>query len=344
MSTTLTLLRMSCPLACRHCAYGVQRPVPLDAVLALVDEVEAAGYDAHFYDMRVTAESLAVFRRTRQFERPNPGWLNVTADFVPSPEDCAYVDTLDTALVMSLHGSTPELHALLSGRVHDHARIVEALHQLRRTVKLPLGINCVVHRHNVGDLATLIAWARTSLPVDFVELISLGYGGSSTQQLDPSFALDGAATSEAYATMRRLKRRWPDFVQLDAQWGPDFGDIAQHACHLFAEPVPDRFCNAGVNHWALRVDTREVFACPTFAEVHEARVGRWEDGKLVLERDWQAETHAQLGEPCASCAERSRCGGACRSIAYCDATLPGRPRVDRPLAAGFERCLVQLRA
>lgn len=339
-STTITVMRLSCPLACRHCGYGTYNPVPLATIEELVREIMAAGHLAHFYDMRVTAESLAIMRLTRQFERPSPGWLNVTADFSPSPEDLAYLNGLDLSVLVSLHGSTPALHALLSGREHEHARIVATLRRLRTELRLPLGINYVVHRHNVDDLPAMVEWTRSELPVDFIELINLGFGGSSLTHLDPSFALDAAAALRAYEHVRRLQKRFPRFVQLDAQWGPDFVGVAPRACGIFAAPSSDQYCNAGVTHFALRTDTREVLACPTLATVPAARLGRWENGELVLEHDW-AQLTAELGEPCRSCDKRAACGGGCRAIAYCDTALAGEMPEPARLAAGFGHCPYQ---
>lgn len=334
---TLTLMNLSCPNNCRHCSYGQLNPVGHDEIARLATTLAAGGWQVHFYDMHVTARSIEIFRLTRQFERPNPGWLNVNCDFDPTLADAAYLNTLQLALVLSLHGSRPELHELISGRPGEFDAIIAALRRLRPRIARQLGVNYVVHNKNVDDIPAFVAFAREHLPVDFVEFINLGYGGNSVSALDPSFALDEAAFLRAYRYVRNEKRRARKYVRLDAPWGPDFADVTPAQCAFFAPPVPERFCNAGRNHFALRADTGEVFPCPTMATIPEARVGRLEGDTLVIDRNWILDDSA-LEAPCDTCDRRALCGGGCRSVALCDNFLdPTRHSLWR----GFTFCLYQ---
>jgi radical SAM protein with 4Fe4S-binding SPASM domain len=330
-------MNLSCPNNCNHCSYGRLRPVDFAELERLAEKLSATGWRVHFYDMHVTASSIGIFRSTRQFEVMNPGWLNVNCDFDPSFADAAYLSTLQTAILLSLHGSRPEVHGLLSGRPEEHGDIVAALRRLRQQVRLRLGINYVVHAKNIDDIPAMIAFAREHLPVDFIEFINLGYGGNSLTSLDPSFALDQDAFRRAYQHLRREKKRARRYVQLDAQWGPDFVDVAVPQCTIFAPPVPDHYCNAGRSHFALRADTGEVFPCPTMATLPATRVGRLVDGAIVIDNNWILADD-RLEAPCADCDRRALCGGGCRAIALCDNHLDGSRQ---SLWRGFANCLYQ---
>ncbi len=334
--TRITLVHKNCGHNCNICAYGPLAPLDYAQVTRIVDQLLRQGFRVHLYDFEITAASLAVFRRTRQFELPNPGWMNVTADFAPEADDLAYVNGLGTAIAISLHGSTPEIHRRASGQ-NDWQRIVDFIRNYPRTFRLPLGVNTVVSRHNLDDIGALIALCR-SFPLEFLEFIPLGFSGNAVQRLGEAAVLSSAEKHRAWQQIVSARGTTRFALELDALWGPDYAHDPEAVCRFFARPLKHTYCNAGLNHFAVLLNTMRVFPCPCMAGIEELAIGELRDGELCIEEDWLAE-RSRIGEPCASCDQRPRCQGGCRLTAMSDHRI-AHGHYER--YAGFGDCLYQL--
>lgn len=334
--TTVTLLHKNCGRNCSICAYGDLAPIDYERIATIVDALMADGYLVHLYDFQVEPESIAIFRRTRQFERKNPGWLNVNPDFDPNPDDLAYVNQLQTALVISLHGSTPEIHRHASGK-DDWAEIVRFLDDYPRRYRRPLGINYVVSRHNQYDIEAMIDFGQR-FDLAFLELIPMGYSGNAIARLGKDAVLTAEEKYQAYRVVLDNAVGRPFSVELDAIWGPDFVRDPLPRCRFFASALAGEYCNAGINQLAIRLNDLKVFPCPCMASLDELAAGFFDGRGLVVEDNWMAHGD-QIGEPCKSCDKYAVCRGGCRLTAMSDHIIAHQQH-DR--FAGFESCLYAL--
>lgn len=336
MKTTVTLVHKNCDKNCRICAYGAMQAVDYVEVRRVVETLMRRGFRVHLYDFYVRKESILIYRLTRQFEANNPGWLNVTADFDPEPQDLAYLNGLRTAIAISLHGSSSAVHRKASGK-DDFEAIVRFLGNFRKRFRLGLGVNCVVSRHNVADLPAMIERCKT-FDLDFLELIPLGYSGNATAVLGPSAVLTADDKRAVHRLLTASRAALPFRLELDAIWGPDFVNDESPRCRFFAPPVPGTYCNAGVNHFAIRLNDMQVFPCPCMAGIDSMAVGRF-DGHDNASFAAFLANRQRLEEPCRSCDRFADCQGGCRLTAMSDFRIAhGR---DNP-CAGFSSCLYNL--
>lgn len=312
MKTTVTLVHKNCNRSCRICAYGGMRAVDYTEVRRTIETLLRAGYRVHLYDFYIQKESLALFRLTRQFEGQNPGWLNVTPEFAPDAQDIAYLNTLRTAIAISLHGSTAEVHKRASGQ-DDYAAIVQFLTTFHARFALRLGINYVVNHDNVADLPAMLALAQ-KFKLDFLELIPLGYSGNAEVTLGRNATLTADDKRAVHALVTKMQGSLPYRLELDAIWGPDFVNDTAPQCRFFAPAVPGSYCNAGVNHWAIRLNDRKVFPCPCMASIDSLAVGVFDGERLVVGSNWLNDK-AQIESPCRECDKFSVCQGGCRLTA-----------------------------
>lgn len=336
MKTTVTLVHKNCGRNCRICAYGKLDPIGYGEVQRVAETLMRQGYQVHLYDFEIGDESIALFRRTRQFERRNPGWMNVTSDFDPNEQDLTYINQLRTAIAISLHGSTAEVHRKSSGK-HDYDDIVNFIKTYPRKYALPLGINYVVSRHNLEDMRAMVELCK-GFEVEFLEFIPLGYSGNVVDVMGKSAVL---GTDEKYRARQVVAeyRDQVDFaVEMDAIWGPDFLSDPHAVCRFFAAALPNNYCNAGVNHIAIRLNDMKVFPCPCMAGMDGMAIGDFDGEKIQIEENW-LEHRGRIGEPCRSCDQFARCQGGCRLTAMSDHQIE-HGEVDR--YAGFRDCLYNL--
>ncbi len=334
--TTVTLLHKNCGRNCNICAYGPAGAIGYDQIATITDTLMRQGYRVHLFDFQIKSESIAIFRRTRQFEGKNPGWMNVNPDFEPTPEELDYINQLQTALVTSLHGSTPEIHRRASGK-DDWAEIVRFLEDYPRRYRRPLGINYVVSRHNLQDLEAMMTFGER-FNLAFLEFIPMGYSGNAVARMGPDAILSAEEKYQAYRTVIEHGAGRPFAVELDAIWGPDFVRDPVPKCRFFAPALPDEYCNAGINHFAIRLNDLKVFPCPCMAGIDELAAGIFDGERLVIEDNWM-DHKDRFGEPCQSCDKREVCRGGCRLTAMSDYQI-SHQQFDR--FAGFDNCLYAL--
>lgn len=337
--TRITLVHKNCARNCPICGYGRTAPVGYDRTERVVDGLMRHGFPVHLYDLEPCAQSVAIYRRTRQYELPNPGWLNVTCDFDPAgAEALAYLNTLDTAMVMSLHGSTPEVHRRSSGRDDWHA-IVRFITAYPERFRLPFGINFVVSRYNLDDLDATIDWCQQITHLEFLELIPFGVSGNATSLgCGPELRNEDKRRVLEVVTRRR-SGGLPFALEMDALWGPDYASDPSSVCRFFAKPLRRSYCNAGLNHFAVRLNDNKVFPGPCMATIDELAVGELTEGfELRIEGEWWHRRDG-IGEPCASCDRLAGCQGGCRLSAISNHRA-ARGSLDR--FAGFCDCLYHL--
>ncbi|MEE8408128.1 MAG: SPASM domain-containing protein [Myxococcota bacterium] len=336
MRTTITLVHKNCSHNCSFCAYGKSDPVGYGEVQNAVETLMRQGYRVHLYDFDVGPESLSVYRLTRQFEGCNPGWLNVLPEFDPSPEDLDYINHLRTAIAISLHGSTPEVHRRASGK-NNWGDIVAFIRRYPERYRLPLGINYVVSRRNLDDMAPMIELCL-QFKLEFLEFIPMGYSGNAVARMGPDAILSSEEKHRAWRTVADHRDSVPFEIEMDAIWGPDFDNDAAAACRFFASPVSGTYCNAGINHFAIRLNDRKVFPCPCMAGIDELAIGEFDNDELKIGENWLQDSD-RFAEPCASCDRFSSCRGGCRLTAISDYCI-AHGTYDR--YAGFDDCLFRL--
>jgi len=336
VKTTITLVHKNCDRGCRICAYGGMRAVDYGEVRRTIETLMRQNYRVHLYDFFVKKESLALFRLTRQFEGKNPGWLNVTAEFAPDAGDVAYLNSLRTAVAISLHGSTAEVHKRSSGQ-DDYVAIVQFLESFHRRFELRLGLNYVVSHANIGDLEAMLSFAER-FKLDFLELIPLGFSGNAVHALGRDAVLTAADKRVVHALVTQRRAMLPYRLELDAIWGPDFVNDPAPQCRFFAAAVPGTYCNAGINHWAIRLNDRKVFPCPCMASIDALAVGEFDGEKLQLEPNW-LDHKTKIEAPCAGCSKFSECQGGCRLTAMSEHRVA---HGSDNRYAGFSGCLYHL--
>ncbi|MHC9540261.1 MAG: hypothetical protein AB9903_12155 [Vulcanimicrobiota bacterium] len=334
MKKTVTLVHKNCRRNCSLCAYGPADPVEYHIIADTASALMEKGYNVHLYDFYVNARSVDIFRLTKQFEGENPEWLNVTADFSLNEVDRAYMNSLNTTVVISLHGSRPEMHRRAGG-IDDYEDILRFIRDFHRHFNLTLGINYVVSALNIGDIEDMMELCRGERSIDFVEFIPFGFAGNARNVLGSRAILSASDTYNAYRTIMSFNGKVPFHVELDACWGPDFVNSPGKKCWFFARPLDDRFCNAGINHFALRMQDMKLFPCPCMTEMDELAVGAWDGRELCIEGNWMEELD-RCESPCNGCDCFSSCRGGCRVPAMMDSALDGHS-INR--FAGFRRCL-----
>jgi radical SAM protein with 4Fe4S-binding SPASM domain len=334
MKKTVTLVHKNCRRGCPLCAYGPADPIDYGVIADTAAKLMERGYPVHLYDFHVNARSLEIFRLTGQFEGENPEWLNVTSDFSPEGSDLDYVNSLNTTVVISLHGSSREMHRQAGG-TDDFDEIVRFIRSFHGRFALDLGINYVVSRLNIDDIEDMMRFCEKERAIGFVEFIPFGFAGNARHALGRDAVLSLSDSWRAYSTIMSFHGKMPFHVELDACWGPDFEYNPGKKCWFFAKPLAGRFCNAGVNHVALRMHDMKLFPCPCMIEMDELSTGSFDGGDLHIEGNWM-EDPGMFGQPCSDCELYGSCRGGCRIPAIIDSASGGGP-VDR--FAGFLRCL-----
>jgi radical SAM protein with 4Fe4S-binding SPASM domain len=169
-------------------------------------------------------------------------------------------------------------------------------------------------------------------------VIPLGYSGNAVGTLGHDAILSADDKRRVHALVTRLKADTPYQLELDAIWGPDFANDPAPQCRFFAPPLPGTYCNAGINHWAIRLNDLRVFPCPCMAGVDDLAVGTFDGQELHVDENWLSHK-SRIEEPCQSCDKFAACQGGCRLTAMSDFRI-AHGRANR--FAGFDTCLYHL--
>ncbi|MFH1808184.1 MAG: SPASM domain-containing protein [Pseudomonadota bacterium] len=318
MPNLVTLVHKNCRRNCNICNYGAAAPIDYARLGEMVDVLEAHGLLVHLFDFEVTRDTLAMYQRTGQFRRPNPGWINVTASFRVDEEVLAILKRLRANIAISLHGSTAELHRISSGK-NDFGSILRFMRRFHDVSGRKLIVNYVVNKKTLSDMQPFLEMCR-ELPVDYVEFIPMGYTGHAATRLGRDFVLSDEERFEAFCIVLASEDRYPFDVGLDAVWGPDFIVDRHKQCYFFNQPSGTGYCNAGLNHVGLRVEDGQVFPCPCMAGLDDFAMGSFDGQAFVVDRDWR-QRYQDLEEPCASCDKLRICFGGCRLYVIVDHLL-----------------------
>lgn len=336
MPNLVTLVHKNCHRNCNICSYGDAAPVDYGQVGEIVDVLEDQGLNVHLFDFEVTHETLDMYDRTRQFRRPNPGWINVTASFPLTDESLARVKKLRANVAISLHGSTPELHRISSNK-NDFNSILRFMRKFNALTGRKLIVNYVVNKRTVDDMQPFMELC-SELPVDYVEFIPLGFTGHAVTRLGRDYILSDDERFEAFCHVLASIERYPFEVGLDSVWGPDFLLDKHRQCTFFNKPTGLAYCNAGINQVGLRVNDGKVFPCPCMAGLDDFAMGEFDGKEFIVNNDWRHD-YQDLEEPCASCDKLRLCFGGCRLYVIVDHLL--RTGEFNP-QAGYPGCLYQM--
>ncbi|MGM5481843.1 MAG: SPASM domain-containing protein [Nanobdellota archaeon] len=329
---TITLVHKNCQRNCNICCYGGSSPVGYKKISQIVKILKKQGYFVHLFDFNINHESIEIFRKTKQFERSNPEWLNINPEFSPDEKDLRYMNSLKTNIVISLHGHNQKLHKYSSGK-NDFNKIVNYIKKSHRDHIQTIGVNFVVNKKNKNHIKDMLDFAEKNLPINFVELIPLCYSGNAKKNLGEDSILTGKERYEIYKKIKENYGKYSFTIELDSIWGPDNPEN-KRKCWFFAPPLKNHYCNAGKNHIAIRLEDMKIFPCPCMSAVDEFSIGNF-DGKNINIKN-NLINFDKIKEPCASCEYFNICKGGCRLIAVSD-KLVKTGTFDRH--AGQENCL-----
>ncbi len=201
-----------------------------------------------------------------------------------------------------------------------HARKLEVA-ALVHEAGLPLGMNVVLHRANIGRLEQIIALAE-SIRAERLELANVqyyGWGYLNRAHLLPTRAQAEEAVRIGLAAKERLRGRMDIFYVL-----PDYYE---------ERPKP---CMQGWGQRYISVNPiGDVLPCPTASSIPGLRFDNVRERSL--ERIWkESESFGRfrgtdwMPEPCQSCPRKEIDFGGCRCQA---ALLTGNPAATDPVCA-----------
>ena len=194
----------------------------------------------------------------------------------------------------------------IAGLRGAHAKKLVAA-RLIKNAGLPLTLNFVVHRQNLGNLPGMLAMAE-ELEASRTEIAHVQYYGWGLRNRDallPSRAQLDAATAEVEAARERLKGRMViDYVV------PDYYARRPKAC---MGGWARRFINISPSGKAMPCHAAETLPGFTFPSVRDTSLAAiWADDPAFRRfrgTDW-------MPEPCRSCDRREIDWGGCRCQAF----------------------------
>lgn len=214
--------------------------------------------------------------------------------------------------VVSLHGSNPVTHGLLTrkeGSFYDVVRTIQDLLEANLAVATSVTIN----KQNLGDLEDLVALnAALGIEMMFVfRFLSVGRGHASSVKYHVTPREHAEACSKLVNTAKSI--------------GLNLKHTAESPYHSWeSDDVLPHSCEAGIRYCVLAANG-DVYACtglrdPTLlcGNINNSRIlDIWEHSS-VMKRLRQAITHPQssLEGNCRTCAHLVACKGGCRASAY----------------------------
>jgi pyrroloquinoline quinone biosynthesis protein E len=311
-----------CPLHCPYCSNPLQNPAGAELTTEewrrVLEEAAALGVlQAGFSGgeplaRKDLAEIIAAARASGLYTNLITSGIGLDAERL----DGLRASGLDS-IQLSLQADEAALADSIAGAA-VHSRKLE-IARLIRDERMPLSLNVVLHRANIGRLPQLLALAE-ALGAERIELANTqyyGWAGANRAQLMPTREQVRAAHEIALAAQQRLAGRMEIFYVL-----PDYFET---------RPKP---CMQGWGRRYITVNpTGQVLPCPTAYSIPGLTLenvrGRplawiWTESESFNRfrgTDW-------MPEPCQSCPAREIDFGGCRCQA---ALLLGNPDATDPV-------------
>ncbi len=320
----LAELTHRCPLACPYCS----NPLSLES---RIGELSAEDW------RRVFNEAAALGVLQAHLSGGEPAARGDLVDIVRSAQESG----LYTNLITSGIGLTPARLDALANAGLDHVQIsiqdseaASADHiagysgafERKKTLaaevvnrKMPLTVNCVVHRLNIGRIEAMVALAL-QLGASRVEIAHVQYYGwalENRSRLMPTHA----QAERAAAEIESLRARYQGAIVIDAV-------VPDYYARL---PKP---CMGGWGRRSLNVTpSGKVLPCHAAESIPDLEF--WSVREHALSDIWERSPAfnafrgtAWMREPCASCARRELDFGGCRCQAL---ALTGDARATDPV-------------
>jgi PqqA peptide cyclase len=311
--TLIAELTYRCPLSCAYCSNPLELGLR-DAELTTDDwaRVFAEAAALGILQVNLTGGEPLVrpdLEALVAAARKSDLYINLITSGIPAdPERLARLATagLDS-LQLSLQDTDPHGAARIAGRDDIEAKLKTA--EATRALGLPLTLNVVLHRANIGRVGEFVALAEKmdAARLELANTQYLGWALANREALLPSPAAVGEARQMALAARDRLRGKMEIlFVR------PDYHADRPRAC---MDGWARRYLVVAPDGVALPChQAREIAALSSSWENVRARslTDIWTDGPGF--RAFRGE--AWMPEPCRSCDERTVDFGGCRCQAF----------------------------
>lgn len=309
--TLVAELTYSCRLRCAYCSnpphLSARHPAMSteDWLAVIADAASLGALQVHFTGgeplLRSDLEVLVRRARERQL------YTNLITSGVPLGRR-RLEDLVDAGLEhvqVSLHAATPEGNTRIAGMDTS-----EQKWRVARWVKelgLPLTLNIVLHRENIGELEHLIELAEAMEPhrIEVANAQYLGWALVNREQLLPSASQLEDARRVARAAKERLQGRVDLLMVL-----PDYYADRPRAC---MQGLATSYVVVTPDGLALPCHASRDLPGLNFEDVRDKGLtGLW----CSSEAFQRFRDDAVLPEACRTCSERERDHGGCRCQAF----------------------------
>jgi pyrroloquinoline quinone biosynthesis protein E len=309
--TLVAELTHRCPLACGYCSNPLelaraaaeldtatwQRVVGEAAALGVLQANLTGGEPLVRDDLEAVVEAA----------RAHGLYTNLITSGIPLPRERLQrlADAGLDSLQLSVQDTDRDGATWICGRDGLRAKLEVA--EAARALRLPLTLNVVLHRGNIGRVAAFVALAE-EIGAERLELANtqyLGWALANREALLPSAAALAEARVVAEAARERLRGRIEIlFVR------PDYHAGRPRAC---MDGWARRYIVVAPDGLALPCHQATSIAGLRFENVRERGLGEiWNDSPGF--RAFRGE--GWMPEPCKSCDERGRDFGGCRCQAF----------------------------
>lgn len=311
LMTLVAELTYSCRLRCAYCSnpphIAARHPaMSTDDWLAVIDDAASLGaLQVHFTggEPLLYSDLEVLVRRARERQL----YTNLVTSGVPLER--RRLERLVEAGVehvqVSLHAATSEGNTRIAG--------VDASEQKRRVARwvnelgIPLTLNIVLHRENIGDLERLIEVAEAMAPhrIEVANAQYLGWALVNRAQLLPSETQIAEARRVASAARERLRGKVDLLMVL-----PDYYANRPRAC---MQGLATSYLVVTPDGLALPCHASRDLPGLNFDDVRENRL---RDVWMTSEALRRFRGGAALPDACRTCSEREKDHGGCRCQAF----------------------------
>jgi MoaA/NifB/PqqE/SkfB family radical SAM enzyme len=183
------LITSKCNFKCEQCLWNESSApdLTIGEIRSLYDQARACGFVANYLwggEPLIRKDIDEIVRYSK--EKGMINFINTNAWFLKEkiPSIAPYVDVI----IISLNGSTAELHDKTCGVKGSFDRILEAINILNTQYpKIPIIINTLILKHNFHDIDNIIdLWKKMGVSgyVNFIEMDLLKSSGMGSQNVD----------------------------------------------------------------------------------------------------------------------------------------------------------------